>query len=136
VEKFLERDFSTLSSGERKLILVTKALAEGDNVIMDEPLSNLDVKNKFFVMNILKKFNHKTFLITSHELETLRYADKAIVINKGKLEYDGGVSDLSDDLLSNVYGIKFKKYKLTVKHSLMLRDNKRLKGGRVICICS
>jgi len=58
------------------------------------------------------------------------------VINKGKLEYDGGVSDLSDDLLSNVYGIKFKKYKLTVKHSLVLRDIKRLKGGRVICVCS
>ncbi|ACR42269.1 ABC transporter ATP-binding protein [Saccharolobus islandicus] len=115
VEKFLERDFSTLSSGERKLILVTKALAEGDNVIMDEPLSNLDVKNKFFVMNILKKFNHKTFLITSHELETLRYADKAIVIDKGKLEYDGGVSDLSDDLLSNVYGIKFKKIQVDGK---------------------
>jgi len=122
VEKFLESDFSTLSSGERKLILVTKALAEGDNVIMDEPLSNLDIKNKFFViknkffvMNILKKFNHKTVLITSHELETLRYADKAIVINKGKLEYDGGVSDLSDDLLSNVYGIKFKKIQVDGK---------------------
>ncbi|QGA54723.1 ATP-binding cassette domain-containing protein [Sulfolobus sp. E5-1-F] len=109
VEKFLERDFSTLSSGERKLILITKAIAEAENVIMDEPLSNLDVKNKFFVMNILKKFNHKTFLITSHELEILRFADKVIIINKGKLEYEGGVSDLSEDLLSNVYGVKLKK---------------------------
>ncbi|AKA73782.1 ABC transporter ATP-binding protein [Saccharolobus solfataricus] len=112
VNKFLDRDFSTLSSGERKLVLIAKALAEADNVIMDEPLSNLDVKNKFLVMNILKKFYDKTFLITSHELEILRYADKVIVINKGKLEYEGGLSDLSENLLSTVYGIKLRKIQL------------------------
>ncbi|WP_338600743.1 ABC transporter ATP-binding protein [Sulfolobus tengchongensis] len=109
--EFLDRDFSTLSSGEKKLVLISKALAEGENVIMDEPLSNLDIKNRFNIMRILRKFD-KTFLITSHELEVLRYADKVIIINKGQLKYDGSISDLSEDVLYDAYGIKFKKIKI------------------------
>ncbi|MBP1357851.1 MAG: ABC transporter ATP-binding protein, partial [Sulfolobus sp.] len=65
--KLLDRDFSTLSSGEKRLILVMKALAEGDLVIMDEPLSNLDVANKRKIIEIILAMKgEKQFLITSH----------------------------------------------------------------------
>ncbi len=111
LEKFLNREFSTLSSGEKKLVLIAKALAEGENVIMDEPLSNLDVKNRLKIMKIMKKFK-KTFLITSHELDIVNYSDKIILLSEGKLVYDGSSSDLSEDLISSVYGVKIKKVEI------------------------
>jgi len=111
IEEFLNREFSTLSSGEKKLVLIAKALAEGENVIMDEPLSNLDIKNRLKLMKIIKKFK-KTFLITSHELDIVNYSDKVILLSKGKLVYDGNVNDLSEDLISSVYGVKIRKVKI------------------------
>ena len=111
LEKFLDRDFSSLSSGEKKLILIAKALAEGENVIMDEPLSNLDIRNKYNIIKILKEIN-KTFIITSHELDVLKYADKIILLSEGRLKFEGRLDDLSEDLLSDVYKIKIKKINL------------------------
>jgi len=108
IEDFLERDFSTLSSGEKKLVLIAKALAEGDNVLMDEPLANLDVKNRLRILKTLKKFD-KTFLITSHELDILNYSNKVILIRKGKIIYEGSVDNLGTDLLSATYGVCVKR---------------------------
>ncbi|MDT7862393.1 MAG: ABC transporter ATP-binding protein, partial [Saccharolobus sp.] len=54
----------------------------------------------------------KTFLITSHELDIVNYSDKIILLSKGKLVYDGNVSDLSEDLISSVYGVKIRKVKI------------------------
>ena len=109
--EFLNREFSTLSSGEKKLVLIAKALAEGENVIMDEPLSNLDIKNRLKIMKIIKKFE-KTFLITSHELDIVNYSDKIILLSRGKLVYDGNVNDLPEELISSVYGVKIKKVEI------------------------
>jgi iron complex transport system ATP-binding protein len=111
IKEFLNREFSTLSSGEKKLVLIAKALAEGENVIMDEPLSNLDIKNRLKIMKIIKKFK-KTFLITSHELDMVNYSDKVILLSRGKLVYDGNVNDLPEDLISSVYGVKIRKVEI------------------------
>jgi len=111
IEELLYREFSTLSSGQKKLVLIAKALAEGENVVMDEPLSNLDIKNRLKLMKIIKKFK-KTFLITSHELDIVNYSDKIILLSEGKLVYDGSASDLSEDRISSVYGVKIRKVKI------------------------
>lgn len=121
LEKFLDRDFSSLSSGEKKLILIAKALAEGENVIMDEPLSNLDIRNKYNIIKILKEIN-KTFIITSHELDVLKYADKIILLSEGRLKFEGRLDDLSEDLLSDVYKIKIKKINLQNEAYFMPSD--------------
>jgi len=111
IEELLNREFSTLSSGQKKLVLIAKALAEGENVVMDEPLSNLDIKNRLKLMKIIKKFK-KTFLITSHELDIVNCSDKIILLSEGKLVYDGSASDLSEDLISSVYGVKIRKVEI------------------------
>ncbi|MEM3350879.1 MAG: ABC transporter ATP-binding protein, partial [Saccharolobus sp.] len=121
LEKFLDRDFSSLSSGEKKLILIAKALAEGENVIMDEPLANLDIRNKYNIIKILKEIN-KTFIITSHELDVLKYADKIILLSEGRLKFEGRLDDLSEDLLSDVYKIKIKKINLQNEAYFMPSD--------------
>lgn len=109
-ENLLDRDFSTLSSGEKRLILIIKALAEGDLVIMDEPLSNLDIANrKRIIESILKLKEEKQFLITSHELEMINFADNIIIMKKGKVVYQGDKEGISEELLSSVYEVPVKK---------------------------
>jgi len=109
-EEFLDRDFLTLSSGEKRLILVIKALAEGDLVIMDEPLSNLDIaKRKKIIESIMRIKGEKQFLITAHELEMINFADNVIVMRKGKVVYQGDREGVNEELLSSVYGVQVKK---------------------------
>lgn len=113
VEDFLDREFYSLSSGEKRLVLICKALTEGDLVIMDEPLSNLDLANKTRIMNIMKEVSKtKEFLITSHELDVINISNKVIIIKNGEVVYQGKPSDVTEEVLSKVYGVRIKKYEI------------------------
>lgn len=113
VEKFLDREFSSLSSGEKRLVLITKALTEGDLIIMDEPLSNLDLANKAKIMSIMKELSKtKEFLITAHELDVINISDKVIIMKSGKVVYQGNPFDVTEEILSDVYGVRIKKYEI------------------------
>ncbi|MUM65624.1 ATP-binding cassette domain-containing protein [Acidianus infernus] len=113
VEDFLDREFYSLSSGEKRLVLICKALTEGDLVIMDEPLSNLDLANKTRIMNIMKEVSKtKEFLITSHELDVINISNKVIIIKNGEVVYQGKPSDVTEEVLSEVYGVRIKKYEI------------------------
>ncbi|NON62129.1 AAA family ATPase, partial [Acidianus sp. RZ1] len=88
IQGLINRDFSTLSSGEKRLVLIVKSLVEGDVVLMDEPLGNLDLANRAKVLRILKEYD-KTFIITSHEIEVLDFASKVLLLKNGKVLYSG-----------------------------------------------
>lgn len=110
LEDLLDRDFNSLSSGEKRKVILAKALGEGDLVIMDEPLSNLDIGNKKIIIDLIMSLRkEKQFLVTSHELEIINYADNVIVMKKGNIIYQGDKEGLSEELLSFVYGVPIKK---------------------------
>jgi iron complex transport system ATP-binding protein len=116
VEDFLDREFYSLSSGEKRLVLICKALTEGDLVIMDEPLSNLDLANKTRIMNIMKEVSKmKEFLITSHELDIINISNKVIIVKNGEVVYQGKPSDVTEEVLSKVYGVRIRKYEIDGK---------------------
>jgi len=116
VEDFLDREFYSLSSGEKRLVLICKALTEGDLVIMDEPLSNLDLANKTRIMNIMKEVSKmKEFLITSHELDVINISNKVIIVKNGEVVYQGKPSDVTEEVLSKVYGVRIRKYEIDGK---------------------
>lgn len=116
VEDFLDREFYSLSSGEKRLVLICKALTEGDLVIMDEPLSNLDLANKTRIMNIMKEVSKmKEFLITSHELDIINISNKVIIVKNGEVVYQGKPSDVTEEVLSEVYGVRIRKYEIDGK---------------------
>ena len=116
IETFLDREFSSLSSGEKRLTLICKALSEGDLIIMDEPLSNLDLANKMRIMKIMTEMaKRKEFLITSHELDVLNISNKVIIMKKGKVVYEGKPSDVTEEVLSEVYEVRIRKYEVDGK---------------------
>lgn len=113
IERLLERDFYTLSSGEKRLVLVAKALSEGNLVLMDEPFSYVDFANKYKLVQIINQLrDEKQFLIAVHELEMVNYADEVIVLNRGRVNFKGRPELLTEELLSSVYNFKVRKLKV------------------------
>ena len=54
-------------------------------MILDEPTSNLDIKNKESILKTLKVINKKTkntMIIISHDKNTLKYCQNVILLKK------------------------------------------------------
>jgi ABC-2 type transport system ATP-binding protein len=99
IEDLLEKKISDCSKGQlQRLGIACAILGEHKLIILDEPFSGLDPIGMKEVRDIcldLKKMG-KTVLINSHILaEMEKVADRVFIINKGKLELSGSISDLA-----------------------------------------
>ncbi|MCR5703693.1 MAG: ATP-binding cassette domain-containing protein [Eubacterium sp.] len=82
----LKNEFpKNLSGGEIKRAAIARALiTEPPVIIMDEPTSNLDSKNRTKVLQLLKEYAQRghTVIISSHEKEAIEYADTVFEISR------------------------------------------------------
>ncbi|MEM3686567.1 ABC transporter ATP-binding protein [Saccharolobus sp.] len=79
-----------LSGGQQQRVAIAKALVRRPKVLlMDEPLSNLDVQLRYSARKLIKKvqkeFNITTVYVTHDSNEALAIADRIGVVDKGKL---------------------------------------------------
>lgn len=110
LERFYARSFSTLSSGEKKLVLVAKALAEGSTILMDEPLSALDPKNYAKVLGVLlREKEKKCLLVATHDTELIAAADTVILLRQGRILAHLPPVQLEERQLEELYGIRMTK---------------------------
>lgn len=81
------RLFSTLSSGEKQLILIARLLAtEAPLLLMDEPAATLDLKREKELWELLTRLKKegKTILAAIHHLEiALPSIDKILILKNG-----------------------------------------------------
>lgn len=81
-----------LSGGEKQRLCIASALAlEPEILILDEPTSMLDSKNRNIIMELLKEINSRgtTIIVVSHHLKELKYCKSILYIKKAsKLFYD------------------------------------------------
>ena len=72
------------SGGQRQRIVVARSLAMDPNlVILDEPVSALDVSIRAQIMNLLKDLqaeNNLSYIVIAHNLATVRYMSHSVVI--------------------------------------------------------
>ena len=108
--EYSSRRFLTLSSGEQRLVCITRALARNSRVVLlDEPLSFLDVKNQVKILNYIKKYTKKLnaiVLAAIHEIHYLHAFQRIILLDKGVTYFQGTTNDLKRELIENVYGLK------------------------------
>jgi ABC-2 type transport system ATP-binding protein len=89
----------TLSLGERMKCELAAALVHRPRVLfLDEPTIGLDVSMQATVRDFIERYNARygaTILLTSHYMEDVqRLCPRVIVIDKGKLVYDGALDRL------------------------------------------
>jgi iron complex transport system ATP-binding protein len=105
-----DRLVTDLSGGEQQLVLVARALAQGSDILlMDEPTSHLDLKNKLRFIRMVRGLvrSGHTILITTHEPEVAAtLADYVVLLIDGKKSYAGPADEmLNEAYLSETYGI-------------------------------
>jgi lipopolysaccharide export system ATP-binding protein len=98
----------TLSGGEKRRLEITRALVTSPKLLMlDEPFAGIDPIAVYEVQKIIRKLKERGLgiLITDHNVrETLKLVDRAYLIHKGEVVYEGtGEAMLNDPKAREIY---------------------------------
>jgi iron complex transport system ATP-binding protein len=104
------RRFDRLSTGERRRVLVARALAtEARVILLDEPTAALDVRHVLELHALLRELASDgfTIVVVLHALEDARrYTDRAILLSNGALVAEGPSAEIvSRERVREVYGV-------------------------------
>ena len=99
VEAKLDTQTRKLSLGERMKVEFLAGVSTNPKVLfLDEPTIGLDVLAKRDIRKFLQKINKKdnlTIFLTSHDMEDIAaVCDRLIIVNKGKVMWDGKKEEL------------------------------------------
>lgn len=103
---------NTLSGGQQQRGAIARALVQGAKAILaDEPVASLDPVSARKVMELLVELNQRDGLgviVTLHQVDyAIRYCDRVIALQAGKVVYDGPSSKLDTKTLISIYGPEF-----------------------------
>ena len=99
MEDFLDRPVRQLSLGQRMRCDLAAAFLHNPKIIyLDEPTIGLDITSKKRIRECIKETNRKrktTIILTTHDMADVeQLADRVMVINHGKMIYDGDMIGL------------------------------------------
>jgi ATP-binding cassette subfamily B multidrug efflux pump len=94
-----------LSGGQKQRIALARCLLpEATGLILDDPISQVDLETGTAIINALKSIiGHKTIIIVSHRISAVSFADQIITLDQGRIIEQGSHSDL---LAKNQYYAK------------------------------
>lgn len=126
-EEIKDKSPFDLSGGQKRRVAIAGVLAmRPDVLILDEPTAGLDPRGRKEILDNIKSINKKentTIILVSHSMEdAFNYADKVVVLNKGKIEY----FDKPRIVFNNYENLK--KIGLDIPENLKLK-NLLLKNG-------
>ncbi len=99
---FERRRVSTLSGGQQQRVAIARALINQPKVLLlDEPLSALDLKLRKDMQNELKNIQHQTgitFIYVTHDQEeALSMSDTVVVMENGHIQQIGTPTDIYNE---------------------------------------
>lgn len=91
LDTFLDKGGGGLSSGERQLITIARALArDAQLILLDEATSYIDSQTEAAIYGALDNLMAgRTCIIVAHRLSTARMADRIVVLQEGRIVEEG-----------------------------------------------
>lgn len=111
LEALATRELDRLSGGERQKVLLGRALAQQPKLLLlDEPTSNLDLRNQYEVLDLVRRVcreEHLTAVAVLHDLNlALRFCDRFLLLHGGTVYAVGDCSVVTSESLQAVYGVE------------------------------
>ena len=87
---FADRDFAALSGGEKRRVLLGRALlSQPGLLLLDEPTNHLDIAAVEWLENFLSTYRGACLLVTHDRFFLDRIADRIVELDGGKFHYGG-----------------------------------------------
>ena len=107
---FAMRYVDELSGGELQKVAIARAVAQRPKILLlDEPTSNLDLRNQHEVMALAAKLayeDHILVITVIHDLNlALRYCDRFLLMDRGTVYRYGDASVITPETLEAVYQV-------------------------------
>ena len=108
-----DREYPLLSGGEAQRVIMARAIAQDAPwLILDEPVSNLDIRHQYNMMDTLSMQNQKqgrTILAVLHDIHLAAlYCERIVLMKDGRIFAEGKTEEtLTLDNLKAVYDMDF-----------------------------
>jgi iron complex transport system ATP-binding protein len=128
IDSLAMRFLDELSGGQKQLVGLAQALIRKPRLLLlDEPLSALDLNFQFHVMEVIRQETvqrNMVTLIVLHDINiSLRHTDHVLMLKAGRLLADGAPADvISAESLAQVYGVRGRVERCSQGHAQVLID--------------
>ncbi len=111
LEKLAFRKVNELSGGEWRKAVIARALAQQPKVLLlDEPTNHLDLKHQIEVLKLIRNLAYKrkiAVIMATHDINlALRFSDKIVVLNKGKIVFCGSRREVKPGIIEKTFEVK------------------------------
>lgn len=106
-----DRDFSSLSDGQRQRVMLARAICqEPEIIVLDEPTSFLDIRHKIELLDILRdmaKNRGITVIMSLHEIDlAYKISDRVMCVKGDKINALGKPEEIfSDEKIAELYSL-------------------------------
>ena len=116
LEEIAEQDFERISDGQRQRVMLARALCQEPKLlVLDEPTSFLDIRNKLEFLHLLRKLARErriAVVMSLHELDLAqKFSDEIVCIRDGRADRIGIPEEIfAGDYISELYGVEHGRY--------------------------
>lgn len=112
LDQLKDRNVNELSGGELQRVIIARAIAQDtDIILLDEPISHLDIYYQHEIITLLKKLcreKDKTIIAVLHELNiTVNHCDHILLLKDGNVIEQGEPRVvLTEEVIKTVYDLE------------------------------